>query len=45
MERLDRRHVTLCFNAWCDAQVVIADHGIERVGRLVLVSAGFGSCR
>jgi pimeloyl-ACP methyl ester carboxylesterase len=38
MERLDLRDVTLCFNDWCGAQVMIADGGVERVGRLVLVS-------
>ena len=35
---LDLRDVTLCFNDWCGAQVMIADDGVERVGRLVLVS-------
>jgi len=35
---LDLRDVTLCFNDWCGAQVMIADGGVERVGRLVLVS-------
>lgn len=30
--------VTLCFNDWCGAQVMIADGGMERVGKLVLVS-------
>jgi pimeloyl-ACP methyl ester carboxylesterase len=34
----DLRDVTLCFNDWCGAQVMIADGGMERVGRLVLVS-------
>jgi hypothetical protein len=38
MEQLDLRDVTLCFNDWCRAQVMIADGGIGRVGRLVLVS-------
>lgn len=38
MERLDLRDVTLCFNDWCGAQVMIADGGVGRVGRLVLVS-------
>ena len=38
MERLDLRDVTLCFNDWCGAQVMIADRGVGRVGRLVLVS-------
>jgi pimeloyl-ACP methyl ester carboxylesterase len=30
--------VTLCFNDWCGAQVMIADGGMDRVGKLVLVS-------
>lgn len=34
----DLRDVTLCFNDWCGAQVMIADGGMERVGKLVLVS-------
>jgi pimeloyl-ACP methyl ester carboxylesterase len=38
IERLDLRDVTLCFNDWCGAQVMIADAGVDRVGRLVLVS-------
>jgi pimeloyl-ACP methyl ester carboxylesterase len=38
LERVDLRDVTLCFNDWCGAQVMIADGGMERVGRLVLVS-------
>jgi pimeloyl-ACP methyl ester carboxylesterase len=38
MERLDLHDVTLCFNDWCGAQVMIADGGVDRVGRLVLVS-------
>jgi pimeloyl-ACP methyl ester carboxylesterase len=38
LERLDLRDVTLCFNDWCGAQVMVADGGVERVGRLVLVS-------
>ena len=37
MDRLDLRDVTLCFNDWCGAQVMIADRGVARVGRLVLV--------
>jgi pimeloyl-ACP methyl ester carboxylesterase len=32
------RDVTLCFNDWCGAQVMIADGGMERVAKLVLVS-------
>jgi pimeloyl-ACP methyl ester carboxylesterase len=35
---LELREVTLCFNDWCGAQVMIAGGGVERVGRLVLVS-------
>lgn len=38
MDRLDLMDVTLCFNDWCGAQVMIADRGVERVARLVLVS-------
>lgn len=38
LEALDLRDVTLCFNDWCGAQVMIADELVERVGRLVLVS-------
>lgn len=38
LERLDLRGVTLCFNDWGGAQTMIADGGVERVGRLVLVS-------
>jgi pimeloyl-ACP methyl ester carboxylesterase len=38
MDRLDLSEVSLCFNDWCGAQVMIADGGVERVGRLVLVS-------
>jgi len=38
LERADLTDVTLCFNDWCGAQVMIADRGVERVGRLVLVS-------
>jgi pimeloyl-ACP methyl ester carboxylesterase len=34
----DLRDVVLCFNDWCGAQVMIADNGVERVGKLVLVS-------
>ncbi len=34
----DLHDVTLCFNDWCGAQVMIADHLMDRVGRLVLVS-------
>ena len=38
LESLDLRGVTLCFNDWCGAQVMIADGSMERVGKLVLVS-------
>jgi pimeloyl-ACP methyl ester carboxylesterase len=38
LERMDLRDVTLCFNDWCGAQVMIADGLMERVGKLVLVS-------
>jgi pimeloyl-ACP methyl ester carboxylesterase len=38
IERLGLRDVTLCFNDWCGAQVMIADGLMERVGRLALVS-------
>src|SRR5260221_2149611 len=38
LERLDLRDVVLCFNDWGGAQVMVADGGMDRVGRLVLVS-------
>jgi pimeloyl-ACP methyl ester carboxylesterase len=38
LERGGLDDVTLCFNDWCGAQVMIADGGMERVDRLVLVS-------
>lgn len=38
LERLDLRDVTLCFNDWCGAQVMIADGEMQRVTRLVLAS-------
>jgi pimeloyl-ACP methyl ester carboxylesterase len=38
LERVGLSEVTLCFNDWCGAQVMIADGGMDRVGRLVLVS-------
>jgi pimeloyl-ACP methyl ester carboxylesterase len=38
LEKLDLRQVTLCFNDWCGAQVMIADGLVDRVGRLVLAS-------
>jgi pimeloyl-ACP methyl ester carboxylesterase len=38
LDELDLRDVTLCFNDWCGAQVMIADGLADRVGRLVLAS-------
>jgi pimeloyl-ACP methyl ester carboxylesterase len=38
LESLELRDVTLCFNDWCGAQVMIADGLMDRVGSLVLVS-------
>lgn len=38
LERLDLQDVTLCFNDWCGAQVMIADGLVDRVGRLMLAS-------
>jgi pimeloyl-ACP methyl ester carboxylesterase len=38
LERLDLRDVTLCFNDWGGAQLMVADGLLDRVGRLVLVS-------
>jgi pimeloyl-ACP methyl ester carboxylesterase len=38
LERLDLRDVTLCFNDWCGAPVMIAQGLMEHVERLVLVS-------
>jgi pimeloyl-ACP methyl ester carboxylesterase len=38
LESLDLENVTLCFNDWCGAQVMIADDLMGRVGKLVLVS-------
>ena len=44
IEHLDLRSVTLCFNDWCGAQVMIAEGLMERVERLVLVSCeAFGN--
>ena len=40
LEALDLRDVTLCFNDWCGAQVMIADGLMDRVG-----SAGAGLLR
>jgi pimeloyl-ACP methyl ester carboxylesterase len=38
LERLDLHGVTLVFNDWCGAQLLIAEGLDERVGQLVLVS-------
>ena len=38
LERLDLQDVTLAFNDWCGAQLLIAEGLDARVGRLVLVS-------
>ncbi len=38
LERLDLREVTLCFNDWRGAQVMVADGPMDRVGKLALVS-------
>jgi pimeloyl-ACP methyl ester carboxylesterase len=38
LERLDLRDVTLAFNDWCGAQLLISEGLDERVGRLVLAS-------
>jgi pimeloyl-ACP methyl ester carboxylesterase len=38
LEKLDLRGVTLCFNDWCGAQVMLADGLMERVDGLALVS-------
>ena len=38
LERLGLRDVTLCFNDWGGAQLMVADGLLDRVGRLVLVS-------
>lgn len=38
LDRLDLRDVTLCFNDWGGAQVMVADGFLGRVARLVLVS-------
>jgi pimeloyl-ACP methyl ester carboxylesterase len=38
LERADLSDATVCFNDWCGAQVMIADGGMDRVARLVLVS-------
>lgn len=38
LERLDLRDVTLCFNDWGGAQVMIANGLVGRVGRLALIA-------
>jgi pimeloyl-ACP methyl ester carboxylesterase len=38
LEAAGLRDVILCFNDWCGAQVMIADGGMDRVAKLVLVS-------
>ena len=38
LEKLDLSEVTLTFNDWCAAQLLVADGHTSRVGRLVLVS-------
>ena len=38
IESLGLEGVTLCFNDWCGAQVMIAEGLMDRVGALVLVS-------
>lgn len=38
LEAANLDDVVLCFNDWCGAQVMIADGGMDRVGKLVLVS-------
>jgi pimeloyl-ACP methyl ester carboxylesterase len=38
LDRLDLNDVTLVFNDWCAAQLLVADGRLGRVGRLVLVS-------
>lgn len=38
LDRLDLRAVTLCFNDWGGAQMMVADGLLSRVARLVLVS-------
>jgi pimeloyl-ACP methyl ester carboxylesterase len=38
LARLELANVTLCFNDWCAAQVMIADRRFDRVARLVLAS-------
>jgi pimeloyl-ACP methyl ester carboxylesterase len=38
LERVDLRDVTLCFNDWGGAQVMVADGLMDRVGRLALIA-------
>ena len=38
LERLELHDVTLCFNDWGGAQVMIADDLVDRVGRLALIA-------
>jgi pimeloyl-ACP methyl ester carboxylesterase len=38
LDRLDLRDVTLVFNDWCGAQILIAEDWDERVGRIVFAS-------
>jgi pimeloyl-ACP methyl ester carboxylesterase len=38
LERLELREVTLVFNDWCGAQILIAEQWDERVGRIVFAS-------
>jgi len=38
LERLELRDVTLCFNDWGGAQVMIADGQMDRVARLALIA-------
>ena len=38
LEALDLREVTLCFNDWSGAQIMVAAGWVDRVARLVLIS-------
>jgi pimeloyl-ACP methyl ester carboxylesterase len=38
LEKLELREVTLVFNDWCGAQILIAEQWDERVGRIVFAS-------
>jgi pimeloyl-ACP methyl ester carboxylesterase len=42
MARLDLRDVTLCFNDWCGAQVMIADGRVERGRAFGTITCGGG---